>query len=205
MSVYAAGLRHGSSGVLNHHTKRLQDLRQRRLAALAPGQDRTFLVGDLAAGGHETKYRRLRADTPSPTVTAHMGKDLSDFIHPSLPRTLTAREAARIQGFPDTVEFLGSQAAQFNQVGNAVPVPLARALGVALARTLRRSNERPVSRLTLLDGARPDAAELPTRPRGHLHSAMAEAQEAATADGTESLRSERERARRGLRRMRHDA
>ncbi|MDQ6898981.1 MAG: DNA cytosine methyltransferase [Actinomycetota bacterium] len=77
-----------------------------------------------------------------------MGKDLSDFIHPNLPRTLTVREAARLQGFPDNYEFLGSQAAQFTQVGNAVPVPLAKALGEELAHTLsaakrqRRARQR---------------------------------------------------------------
>lgn len=161
MSLYAAPLRAGSPTVLNHHTKRLEDLRQRRIAALAPGQNRTFLTGELAAGGHETKYRRLRANVPCPTVTAHMGKDLSDFIHPTLPRTLTVREAARIQGFPDTHEFLGSQASQFRQVGNAVPVPLAGALGRALAQALSRQRRAPVgTRLILLPSVPPDHASL---------------------------------------------
>jgi DNA (cytosine-5)-methyltransferase 1 len=145
LSHYAAALR--SQGlVLNHHTKRLEETRQRRLAALEQGQDRRSLPAELATGGHETKYRRLRADAPSPTLTAHMGKDLSDFIHPFQQRTLTVREAARIQGFPDDIEFIGSQASQFRQIGNAVPVPLARALGQAFVTTLRggrRSKRKP--------------------------------------------------------------
>lgn len=136
VSEYAAQLRNGHRELLNHHTKRLEELRQRRLLALDEGQDRRNLPEHLSAGGHETKYRRLRAKAPAPTVTAHMGKDLSDFIHPRLPRTLTVREAARLQGFPDEYEFLGSQASQFTQVGNAVPVPLARSLGSQLARSL---------------------------------------------------------------------
>lgn len=143
-SAYAAALRGDSRRLLNHHTKRLEATRLLRLAALGPGQDRRHLPEELAAGGHESKYRRLRANAPSPTLTAHMGKDLSDFIHPHEQRTLTLREAARLQGFPDRVEFLGSQAAQFRQVGNAVPVPLAHALGQALSRALRaRTAARP--------------------------------------------------------------
>lgn len=142
---YARSLRRGTT-VLNHHTKRLEELRMRRLAALKPGQDRRHLPPELQAGGHETKYRRLRPAQPCPTVTAHMGKDLSDFIHPRLDRTLTVREAARVQGFPDDYEFVGSLASQFTQVGNAVPVPLARALGLELATTLsRRRGRRPAS------------------------------------------------------------
>jgi DNA (cytosine-5)-methyltransferase 1 len=133
---YAATLRGGSPVVLNHHTKRLEELRQQRIRVLAEGEDRRHLPEELKAGGHESKYRRLRARAPSPTVTAHMGKDLSDFIHPRWNRTLTAREAARLQGFPDAVQFVGSQASQFTQIGNAVPVPLARALGGALAAAL---------------------------------------------------------------------
>lgn len=142
-SPYAAALRGDCPRLLNHHTKRLEATRQLRLAALGPGQDRRHLPEELAAGGHESKYRRLRANAPSPTLTAHMGKDLSDFIHPHEQRTLTVREAARVQGFPDRVEFLGSQAAQFRQVGNAVPVPLAYALGQSLARALRARRPAP--------------------------------------------------------------
>jgi len=142
VSAYASSLRRGST-VLNHHTKRLEELRLRRLAALEPGQDSRHLPEELQAGGHETKYRRLRPAQPCPTVTAHMGKDMSDFIHPYLHRTLTVREAARIQGFPDDYEFVGSLASQFTQVGNAVPVPLARELGRELVATLKRRKASP--------------------------------------------------------------
>ncbi len=137
-SAYADALRNGTEKVLNHHTKRLEETRRKRLRALKPGQDRRHLPEELRAGGHESKYRRLRADKPAPTLVAHMGKDLSDFIHPKLQRSLTAREAARIQGFPDEYEFMGSQASQLAQVGNAVPVHLARSLGEALIDVLQR-------------------------------------------------------------------
>lgn len=155
--LYASQLRDGAPVVSNHHTKRVEERRQRRYASLQQGQDRTHLPEDLAAGGHESKYRRLRANAPSPTLTAHMSKDLSDFIHPRQDRSLTLREAARVQGFPDTVQFLGSQASQFRQVGNAVPVPLAEALGRALAKALRRAADAPVAEAIELDGRRPPA------------------------------------------------
>lgn len=155
VSTYARALREGSTVVHNHHTKNLQETRKLRLRALEEGQDRRDLPEELAAGGHESKYRRLRANAPCPTVTAHMGKDLSDFIHPKLNRTLTAREAARVQGYPDSFEFLGSQAAQLTQIGNSVPVPLARALGISVATALR-ARGRGVDRRP---GSREDPAE----------------------------------------------
>jgi DNA (cytosine-5)-methyltransferase 1 len=152
VSPYALALRSTMTHVTCHHTKRLEEKRQQRLRALDQGQNATHLPIGLAAGGHETKYRRLRPHSPSPTVTAHMGKDLSDFIHPYEHRTLTVREAARLQGFPDDVEFLGSQAAQFRQVGNAVPAPLAQALARELARAIRRYDRSApaVPRLSLV-------------------------------------------------------
>ncbi len=76
--------------------------------------------------GHEgifQNYIKLRPDKPAPTV---MG--CSRFIHPFENRLLTVREQARLQGFPDDHIFLGPKDAQFNQVGEAVPVPLARAI-----------------------------------------------------------------------------
>ena len=128
--------------MLNNHTKRLKETRRKRFRALKPGQDRRHLPEELQAGGHPGKYRRLRADQPSPTLMAHMGKDLSDFIHPRLQRSLTAREAARIQGFHDSYEFMGSQASQLVQVGNAVPVQLGKALGEQMVSVLT-SRRRP--------------------------------------------------------------
>lgn len=154
-SEYARSLRAEFHAVTNHHTKRLEELRLSRLEVLKEGQNRKHLPEDLRAGGHDTKYRRLRAESPAPTLTAHMGKDLSDFIHPKLARTLTVREAARLQGFPDAYEFLGSQASQFKQVGNAVPVLLAKALGeslrdlLAVGRSRRSAPQRSRDTLSL--------------------------------------------------------
>ena len=82
----------------------------------------------------DDKWRRLPLDRPSWTVNAHLGKDGYMYIHPTQNRTVSVREAARLQGFPDSFVFRGSRSAQFRQVGNAVP-PL---LALAVAKTVKR-------------------------------------------------------------------
>ena len=62
-----------------------------------------------------------------------MARDCSDFVHPELDRFVTVREAARLQSFPDTFRFVGSQFRQFRQIGNAVPPILASAVAEAVA------------------------------------------------------------------------
>lgn len=101
---------------------------------------------------YSQNHRRLDPLLPSSTITASF---YSSFIHPYQDRNLTAREAARIQGFPDTFHFFGKKTRlshkllkkkkifedvhldQFNQVGNAVPPILAKKLAKALLDTLR--------------------------------------------------------------------
>ncbi len=76
-------------------------------------------------------YIRLAPDRPAPTV---MGS--SRFIHPFEDRLLTVREQARLMGFPDYHVFLGGKDSQYNMVGEAVPVPLARALAELVMKAL---------------------------------------------------------------------
>jgi DNA (cytosine-5)-methyltransferase 1 len=78
------------------------------------------------------KYKRLDADDLSRTITAHIAKDGYWYIHPSQPRTLTVREAARIQTFGDDVRFAGPPSSAFRQIGNAVPPVMGEELGRAI-------------------------------------------------------------------------
>ncbi|GMA37556.1 DNA cytosine methyltransferase [Demequina litorisediminis] len=82
------------------------------------------------------KYKRLPWDDLSRTITAHIAKDGYWYIHPAEHRTLTVREAARIQTFPDDFRFSGTRSDAFRQIGNAVP-PL---LGLAVAEAIRPDN-----------------------------------------------------------------
>lgn len=70
------------------------------------------------------KYRRLDWNGLSPTVDTHFGR-AALFLHPDQDRGLSPREAARIQGFPDTYRLSGNRGEQFEIVGNAVPPPMA--------------------------------------------------------------------------------
>jgi DNA (cytosine-5)-methyltransferase 1 len=87
----------------------------------------------------DDKYKRLDADQPSRSITAHIARDGYWYIHPDQPRTLTVREAARIQTFPDRIRFAGPPSSAFRQIGNAVPPALAGRVGAAILDALSRS------------------------------------------------------------------
>lgn len=80
------------------------------------------------------KYHVLELDKPSNTIPAHLLKDGLRHIHPDpkQARSITPREAARLQGFDDDFEFVGSMGDQFKMIGNAVPPPLAECIAHAL-------------------------------------------------------------------------
>lgn len=91
----------------------------------------------------DDKYKRLDADNLSRTITAHIAKDGYWYIHPRENRTLTIREAARIQTFPDHFRFAGAPTAAFRQIGNAVPPRLGRAIGEAVVQVLQQKSHTP--------------------------------------------------------------
>ncbi len=81
------------------------------------------------------RLKRLVNDKPSWTVIAHIGMDGYMYIHPTDTRTLSVREAARLQSFPDDFVFLGTQMQTYHQVGNAVPVILAEEIARSIKNT----------------------------------------------------------------------
>lgn len=85
------------------------------------------LEGIRATGGRTTYYGRLRWDAPSYTIATYYNRVGNGCnLHPSQQRVMSTREAARFQSFPDDFVFVGSQASQYKQIGNAVPPLLGR-------------------------------------------------------------------------------
>lgn len=86
------------------------------------------------------KYRNLEWDKPSPTIVSHLQKDGLLFIHPDVMqrRSITIREAAALQTFPNDFEFIGSDSYAFKMIGNAVPVEFAAKIAEAVYRVLKK-------------------------------------------------------------------
>ena len=82
------------------------------------------------------RLKRLVFNNPSWTIIAHIGMDGYMYIHPTELRTLSVREAARIQSFPDDFIFIGNQQETYMQVGNAVPPLLAKAIAESVYKGL---------------------------------------------------------------------
>lgn len=92
-----------------------------------------YMKGSFYLGGGKTGMaRRLSLDEPSLTLTCAPAQKQTERCHPIETRPLTVREYARIQTFPDSWEFAGSELNQYKQIGNAVPVNLAKAMGHSL-------------------------------------------------------------------------
>ncbi|MDI6797566.1 MAG: DNA cytosine methyltransferase [Desulfatibacillaceae bacterium] len=147
---YQKWARRESLGIFNHiamrHTQRLIE----RFKIIRPGQsvaDVPYEHSALKRGNPKIKSgkvygqnnMRVHGNAPAPTVAASFQ---SNFIHPSLNRNFTAREGARLQSFPDNYIFKGKRTtmsweknlSQYQQIGNAVPPLLARAIAQNIAR-----------------------------------------------------------------------
>ena len=103
------------------------------------------------------KYFRLSCGQLSRTITAHIAKDGYWYIHPHQDRTLSIREAARIQTFPDRFRFAGHPSHRYRQIGNAVPPMLASAIGASVRDALRSGSSgggKSVGHETFTEGFR---------------------------------------------------
>lgn len=101
--------------------------------SLPPEVQREAMGGSFNSGGGKTGfYRRLAWDRPAPTITGRANRKGSALCHPDAVRPLSVRECAAIQGFPSTWNFSGSMSSQYQQIGNAVPLALGRAVAQAI-------------------------------------------------------------------------
>jgi DNA (cytosine-5)-methyltransferase 1 len=143
---YQETMRAGLNGELsNHYAARLSEANLARLAHIKPGQDWRDLPRDLLPSGmqralrkdHTRRYRRMTWDgVPRAVITRFRDPKSGEYTHPEQDRTITIREAARLQGFPDSFVFHGARSSQYEQVGNAVPTQLAEAIASEIRRCL---------------------------------------------------------------------
>ena len=133
-SEYQRKMRNNSGEVHNHVARPLSRTQFERLAALQPGQGHKDLPAELKVrSGYSGAYGRLTKGMTARTITRwvfHPGS--GRWGHPEDIRTLTIREAARIQGFADEYQFVGSFVQQAGQIGNAVPPLLAQLIGTSI-------------------------------------------------------------------------
>ncbi len=100
------------------------------------------------------KWRKMEADQPSRTLLAHLGKDGYSHIHydSMQARTISVREAARLQSFPDGFTFCGTMNPAFRQIGNAVPPLLAKAVAVKVLEIFKKGLESAPARQSVTAG-----------------------------------------------------
>ena len=96
-------------------------------------QDRALGNANRSTGGLTSYYRRLSWNRPCPTLLTSPTQRATPLCHPAVTRPLSVNEYRRIQGFPDDWRLAGSVARQYKQLGNAVPVNMAQAIGEAVA------------------------------------------------------------------------
>ena len=132
---------------LTHHNCRYSNLRDQKVFKewiskdmnhMSTEEKQQFYTKITGKKSVHIKYRNLEWDKPSPTVVAHLYKDGLMFIHPDVQqlRTITIREAAALQTFPNDFDFIGSDAYAFKMIGNAVPVEFASAIAEAVYKVL---------------------------------------------------------------------
>ena len=112
-----------ASGLREYDSKKISELYEKKIGSKSPIH----------------RYHVLEPDEPSTTIIAHLYKDGNRFIHydPEQQRTITVREAARLQSFPDDFEFVGSRGNAYQMIGNAVPPKLANVIAKAVAELLK--------------------------------------------------------------------
>ena len=140
LSEFATAMREGSAELYNHTANAIAEVNKERLSHIPPGGAWTSIPFELLPKGmkkarrsdHTKRYGRPKWDQLSGTVLTKCDPHWGAVFHPEQERTFTVRECARFQSFPDRYRFLGPRVSQFEQVGNAVPVWMSRAIAGSL-------------------------------------------------------------------------
>lgn len=138
--AYQKAMRRGSRRVLNHWAPKLGQINLDRMAHIPPGGSWRDIPFELLPAGmkrakrsdHTKRYGRMTWNSQASTILTKCDVHWGAYIHPEQDRSITVREAARLQSFPDWFEFKGARTDQYTQVGNAVPPLLGRAIADAI-------------------------------------------------------------------------
>ena len=136
ISEYTRAMRNPDGLTFNHYAAKLSKQNAERMLHVEPGGSWRDIPHHLLPKGmqrarksdHTKRYGRLRNDGLAGTVLTKCDPHWGTVFLPDQNRSLTVREAARFQSFPDSYRFKGSRVSQYEQVGNAVPVLMAKAI-----------------------------------------------------------------------------
>lgn len=137
-------INHSTIEYLSNHTNRYNNERDIKIFETLPQGENSLhsSIAEIMPYGNRNhifkdKYFKLNENKVSKTITSHMKFDCNMYIHPTQPRGLSPREAARIQTFPDDYIFMGANNSWYAQIGNAVPVKLAKTIGDQVIKHLK--------------------------------------------------------------------
>jgi DNA (cytosine-5)-methyltransferase 1 len=145
-SRYAQIMREGANGLLTDHVCRQHNSQDVEAFAFMKEGMKYYELPDCFKRYRDDifadKYKKLIWNRPAWTVTAHLSKDCYTHIHPRQARTISIREAARLQSFPDGFRFFGNMGERFRQIGNAVPPLMAWGIAEFIKTALSSEVER---------------------------------------------------------------
>ena len=150
-SAYARAMRNPKGVTFNHFGAKLAKQNIDRMKYVKPGGSWRDIPDNLLPKGmqrarksdHTKRYGRLRNDGLAGTVMTKCDPHWGTVFLPDQERSLTVREAARFQSFPDAYRFLGPRVSQYQQVGNAVPVLMAKAIALQIRAHLEHNRSLP--------------------------------------------------------------